>query len=133
MAIKSGRDGQVKMGVDDATAVEVISLNGWTLSMATDKTDVTCFNDTNRVYVPGMRDLSGSVKGFFNSADLTIIEATDDAVPVWLALLPSRAEATIKFAGLAYLDAQIETEVNGVPTLTGNFMAAGPWTLPAGA
>jgi hypothetical protein len=130
MAIKAGRDGQVKMGVDDATAVTVISLNKFTISLATDKIEVTCFSDTNKVYVPGMRDISGTIGGFYNSAELTIIEATDDDVPTWLVLLPHASEATMKFSGLAYVDASIDTEVNGAPAMTGNFMAAGPWTIP---
>jgi hypothetical protein len=78
-----------------------------------------------------MRDLSGTVSGFFNSEDLTIIEATDDDVPTWLVLVPNRNEATVLFEGPAYIDADIDTDVNGAPKLTGNFMAAGSWTLPA--
>lgn len=131
--ITSGRWGEVKMGADAATATVVASLNAWKLSLKTDKTEVTCFNDTNKVFVPGMRDVSGSVSGFFDSADLSIISATDDDVPVTLVLTPNKNEATIKFSGPAYIDADIDTDVNGAPKLTGNFAAAGSWTIPAGA
>lgn len=131
--IKSGKWGQVKMGVDVATATILASLNNWQLSLATERTDVTCFNDVNRVYLPGMRDVSGSVAGFFDSADLKIISATDDDVPVTLVLIPNKNEATVVFSGPAYLDAEIEVPVSGAPTLTGNFGAAGAWTLPAAA
>ena len=132
MAIKSGRYGEVKLGADQATASIVASLNTWKLSLATDKIDVTCFQDTNKVYVPGMRDISGSVGGFWNSAELKIIAATDDDVPSFMSLAPNKNEATFVFSGLAYVDADIDTDVNGAPKLTGNFMAAGPWTIPAG-
>lgn len=128
--IKSGRFGQVKMGADALTAVEVASLNAFKISMVADKIDVTCFNDENKVFVPGMRDLSGSLGGFFNSQDLSIIEATDDDVPVTLVLIPNRNEASVLFEGLAWIDADIDTDVNGAPKLTGNYMAAGSWTLP---
>jgi len=131
--IKAGRFGDVKLGVDDATAVTVVSLNKWKLSLATDKIDVTCFNDTNKVYVPGMRDISGTLGGFWNSADLSIIEATDDDVPPFLVLIPNKSEATFEFKGPAYLDADIDTDVNGAPALSSKFMAAGSWTIPAGA
>jgi hypothetical protein len=133
MAIKSGKFGTVKMGVDAMTAVDVISLNNWKISLATERQDVTCFLDTNKVYIPGMRDVSGSVGGFYNSAELTLIEATDDDVPVTLVLVPNTNEATVVFSGLAYIDAEIEVPVSGAPTLSGNFGAAGPWTIPAGA
>lgn len=132
MAVKSGRFGEVKMGADAATAVTVASLNAWKLSLKTDQIDVTVFNAANKLYVPGMRDISGSISGFWDSADLTIIEATDDDVPSHLELTPNRNEATFVFSGLAYVDADIDTDVNGAPKLTGNFMAADSWTLPTG-
>lgn len=128
--IVSGKFGQVKLGADTATAVIVASLNNFQISLATERQDVTCFNDTNKVYIPGMRDVSGSVAGFYDSADLSIIEATDDDTPLWLVLVPNKNETTLLFEGLAYIDAEIEVPVNGPPTLAGNFGAAGPWTLP---
>jgi hypothetical protein len=130
MSIKSGRYGQVKMGVDEATAVVVVSLNNWTISLATERIEVTCFQDTNKVYVPGMRDISGSVGGFWNSAELAIIDATDDDVPVYLELTPNTNEPTFLFSGPAYIDAEIEVPVSGAPTMSGNFGAGGSWTLP---
>lgn len=129
--VKSGRFGQVKMGVDSATAVEVASLNTWKISLKTDQIDVTVFSATNKLYVPGMRDITGSVGGFFDPQDLSIINATDDDVPNWLSLLPNKNDATVVFEGLGYIDADVDTDVNGAPKLTGNFMAAGSWTLPA--
>jgi len=131
--IKSGRYGEVKMGADTATAVVVVSLNNWTLSLKTDRIDVTCFQDTNKVYVPGMRDISGNLGGFWNSEELAIIEATDDDVPVFLELTPNTNEATFKFSGNAYVDAEIEVPVSGAPTLKGTFAAAGSWTIPTAA
>ena len=131
--IKSGRTGQVKMGADVATSAIVASLNNWTLSLATERIDVTCFNDTNKKYVPGMRDISGTIGGFWDSAELKIIGATDDDVPVYLELIPNTSEATMKFSGKAYIDAEIEVPVAGAPTVKSNFGAADSWTIPAGA
>lgn len=132
MAIKAGRFGTVKYGTTDiATAVDVASINTFKLSLATDKIEVTCFNDDNRVYLPGTRDVSGSIGGFFNAADLTIIDATDDDTPGFLVLVPDKNAPLVAFSGPAWLDADIDTDVNGAPKLTGNFSAAGSWTLPA--
>jgi hypothetical protein len=133
MAIKSGRQGQVKMGADDLTAVAVASLNNWTLSLATEMIEVTCFLDLNKVYLPSMRDLSGTVGGYWNSEELAIIEATDDEAPLHLVLIPNVSEATFEFSGPAYISAEIEVPVNGAPTLSGTFSAAGAWEIPTAA
>jgi hypothetical protein len=135
MAIKSGRNGDVQWDpTGGATGVTIISLNNWKLSLKTDKIDVTCFGDQNKVYVPGMKDISGSVAGFWNSSELALFEATDATSPGMLTLIPDTtdaAAATMHFKGLAYLDADIDTDVNGAPAVTGTILAAGPWTLPS--
>ena len=113
------------------TPLTVISINGWKLSMKTSYEDVTCFQDTNLVYVQGLPDISGSLTGFWNSAGYPIITATKATVPGYLELTPSTAESTYKFGGLAYMDADLDCTVKGAPKLSADFKAAGPWTLPA--
>jgi hypothetical protein len=129
MAILSGRDGQVLYDPAGTTPVEIISLNKFKLSLKTDKINVTCFGDTNKVYVPGMKDISGTVSGFYNSADKTLFEAADAVTPGLLKLIPHESESTHFWSGSAYLDADIDTSVEGAPAVTGNFMAAGPWAM----
>jgi hypothetical protein len=132
MAILSGRYGSVKYDPAGTTPVEIVSLNTWKASFKTDYEDVTCFNDPNKVYVPGMMDVSGTVGGFWNSDELTLFDAAVATVPGLLELVPNRNEATFKWSGLAYLDADIDCSL-AAPKVTGNFRAAGPWTMPAGA
>lgn len=135
MAIKTGRYGSVKYdptGAGGATLVEVISLNKWKLDMKTDFEDVTCFGDTNKVYVPGLIDISGTVEGFWNSAELALFEAAVSPTPGKLELTPNTTESTFKWSGLAYLDASIDCSLSA-PKVTGNIRAAGPWSIPAGA
>lgn len=127
MAILSGRYGSVKYDPAGITPVALISLNGWTLSLKTDTEEVTCFGDTNKVYVPGMRDISGTLKGFWNSANVVIPTATTAATPGKLELAPNSTEATFKFSGLAYLDCDIDCTL-AAPKITSSFKAAGPWT-----
>jgi hypothetical protein len=115
-------------GVVPGTPVEIVSLNNFKLSLKTDKIDVTCFGDLNKVYVPGMKDISGSVSGFWNSEDVTLVEAADAETPGLLKLVPNSTEPTFFWSGLAYMDADIDTSVDGAPALSGTFMAAGPWT-----
>lgn len=127
--IKTGRYGQVLYDASGgATLVAIASLNNFKASFKTDFIEVTCFGDENKVYVPGLKDVSGSVAGFWNSEDVTLFEAADAATPGKLKLVPNSTEATHFWSGLAYLDAEIDTSVDGAPTVTGEFRAAGPWT-----
>lgn len=134
MAILSGRLGLVRWDATGApsppTPLTVISVNGWKLSLKTEFEDVTCFQDSNKVYVPGLRDISGSMTGFWNSAGYPIITATASTVPGYLELTPNTSEGTYKFGGLAYLDADIDCTVKGAPKISSDFKAAGPWTTP---
>ena len=134
--IQTGRYGTVKWSTDKTgttpAPAEVMSLNAWTLSMKTTKEDVTCFQDPNKVYVPGVQDISGTVSGFFNAQDITLILAAGAGVPGKLVLGHNSNEATILFEGPAYMDADINCSLQA-PKITGNFVAAGVWTLPAAA
>jgi hypothetical protein len=128
MAIKSGRFGTVKYDPAGITPVALISLNSWKLSLKTDYEDVTCFGDSNKVYVPGMRDISGSLTGFWNSTNVVIFDATEAATPGKLELAPNSGEPTFTFSGLAYLDADIDCSLSA-PKISSSFRAAGAWVM----
>lgn len=130
--ILTGRFGKVLW--DPAVAsplapVEIVSLNAWKASLKKDYDEVTCFGDTNKVWVPGLPDVSGSIGGFWNSAELALMTATAASSPGWLRLEPNSNESSFLLEGLAYLDADIDCSLK-VPKITGTFKAAGPWTLP---
>lgn len=128
MAIKSGRYGTVKYDPAGTTPVAIIALNGWKLSLKTDYDEVTCFGDANKVWVPGLPDISGSLQGFWDSTNVVIFAATRASTPGLLELAPNSTEPTFKFSGLAYLDADIDCSVKGGPKVTSSFKAAGSWT-----
>jgi hypothetical protein len=120
-----GKTGKVSIGTP---AVQVLSLNSWSLSAATDKVDVTAFGDTNKQYVQGLPDLKGSVAGWFDDQEDSLFVAADATAPVDLELMPVEGVATIKWAGPAWLDASIDVPANGAITVSGDFVAAGAWT-----
>lgn len=137
MAIKSGRNGVVKWdptGAGGVTAVNIVSIKSFSVDMSVEQVNVTCFLDTNQVWIPGLRNIAGQLSGFYNSADLAVIEATALSSPGWLELVPDTTDPTVpaplKWSGKAYMDATVECAVDGAPVLTGKFMAAGPWTIP---
>ncbi len=132
MAINTGRYGTVKLQVAPSSPeapTEILSLNAWKLSLKTAKQDITCFQDPNKVYVPGIPDVSGSLGGFFNSSELRLVAAANAATPGFLQLgNDSVADPTILFSGLAWMDCDIDCSLSA-PKIAGTFMAGGPWVL----
>ncbi len=130
MAIKTGRYGKVSWDPAGGSAlVTMISLNSWTGSFKSEFEDVTCFQDTNRVYIPGLMDASGNVSGFWNSAELKLFQSAMSPTPGTLQLMPNTTEPTYFWQGLAYMSADIDCSLSA-PTVTGEWKAAGAWTVP---
>ena len=76
--------------------------------------------------------MSGSFSGFWNSvagASPILFHGADATTPGKLKLVPNSTEPTFFWSGLAYLDAEIDTTVDGAPAVASEFMAAGPWTM----
>jgi hypothetical protein len=130
-----GKNGAIKMdptGVGGATAVLVASLNKWDLDMATDKVKVTCFQDTNQVYVSGLPDVKGTYAGCYDPADgLVIFDVVSGNVAPWLEMIPDLSTPTVMFSGKGLLDAKISVDSNGAITIGGSFVANGPWVFPS--
>jgi len=113
-----------------ATTAVVGSLNKWTLDLARDKADVTCFGDTNKQYVLGLPDIQGEIGGVWDeTTSPEFLRVALGDVPVMLELIPSTLTPTHMFKGLAYLDAGMEVAADGAVTIDGSFVAAGPWVL----
>lgn len=137
--ILTGRYGQVQYddtGAGGVALAVVASLKNWKMSQKTNKIDVTCFNDPNKKYVMGLKDISGSVAGFWDSSELTLFKAVDAPTPGMLSLVPNSQETVgtapgvvPAFEGLAYIDVDIDTDVDGAPNISGDFVAAGAWDL----
>lgn len=132
MSIKTGRYGEVMYDSGPASPTNptiVGALNSWKLSETKDYEDVTCFLDTNKVYVPGLPDISGSVSGFWDSTITVLFSAAKASTPGYLKLMPNNTESSFTWEGLAYLDASIDCSLQA-PKVSGNFKAAGPWITP---
>lgn len=128
MARYHGRKGVVYMSTTGTgNAANVISLSSWELNMATDVVETTAFGDANKTYVQGLKDLSGTIQGFWDSADDTVFDAADSADGVKMYLYPSSDAATIYFYGPAWVDASISTGVSAAVTVSANFRANGSW------
>lgn len=114
--------------------VEVASLNKWDLSLDKDQVKVTCFGDTNQIYVEGLPDIKGSYSGFYDPADgLVIFDVIFGTVKPTLSLVPSSLTPLVAFGGRANLGGKISVDANGAITIGGSITANGPWTLPSAA
>lgn len=139
MAIKTGRYGRVRYNAAGAVSplTTIVALDSWRLSLKTDYDEVTSFGDSNKVYVPGLQDISGSLSGHYDGTDTTLVAASHASTPGYLELAYNTADLlgspalAQTFGGTAYLDADIDASVAAAPKLSGSFRAAGAWTLPA--
>ncbi len=132
MSILTGRYGTAKFDSGPASPTSptlLSSINTWKLSLKTDYEDVSCFGDTNKVYVPGLRDISGTIGGFWNSSSPLLIQASNLSSPGYLELAPNSNVPTFIFGGLGYMDADIDCTLSA-PKVSGTFKAAGPWITP---
>ncbi len=123
----AGRKGVVYLSTSGTGNAAPINLTEWSLNMATDKIDVTSFGDANKTYVQGLRDLTGSFRGFWDSADPKLFQAAKSADGCKLYLYMSSDAAGLYFYGPAWIDASISVGVQGAIEINGDFAAAGSW------
>ena len=108
----------------------VASVNGFTIEFTREKVDVTAFQDPNKVYVQGFADIKGTLKFWWEAvASRSLFDVALGDTPCGLKLVPSTLDPTAFFSGLAYLDTSIEVASDGAVSGSGNWAAAGPWTI----
>lgn len=107
------------------TAVSVGKLTAWTLNMPTDRVETTAFQDTNKTYVQGLKDISGTFEGFWQDNDETLFSAADSADGIKMYLYPSSNAITRYFYGPCWLDVSISTGVAAAVAVSGSFAANG--------
>ena len=61
-----------------AAAVPIASLTQWSIDFSTDKVDATAFGDTNKQYLAGLPDSSGTFSGFYDDAERSAYAAAID-------------------------------------------------------
>lgn len=127
MAKYAGRKGRVLMGTTSGGAAVEVQLAEWSLDMTSDRFEVTSFGDSNKTYVQGLPDLSGSFSGFWDHASTTLFEAAAAAGAVNMYLYPSTDAATIYWYGTGFIDASISVPVGGPIAISGSFAAASTW------
>lgn len=121
-----GRRGRIYLGIADDTAVATpLPFQAqWEINFATDKADVTCFEDNNKTYVAGLPDASGSFSGFYDDASAQTYTAATDGLPRRFYLYPNRSSASTYFFGTILPDFSVTSGVDGATQVSSSWAAA---------
>lgn len=129
MAKHAGRNGRVLLSAT-GTGVPTILLGvkTWSLDLSQDTIETTEFGDTNKTYVVGLRDVSGSFDGFWNDAETKLFAAAASADGGFMYLYPDASVSPTKYAyGPAWISASIDTDVGDAVNISADFSANGAW------
>ena len=127
MARYHGKKGVVYISTTGTGNASSVTLTEWSLNMNTDKVETTSFQDANKTYVQGLKDVQGTISGFWDDSDAKLFTAADSSDGIKMYLYPSSDAPTKYFYGPAWLDASISTSVSGAVSMSGNFSANGSW------
>lgn len=127
MARYHGKKGVVYMSTSGSGTAASMTQAKWSLNLATDKVETTSFGDANKTFVQGLKDVKGSMSGFFDNSDVTLFPGADSTDGVKLYLYPSSDALTVYWFGPAWIDASIDVDVNGAVTVSSEFAANGSW------
>ena len=121
----SGRKGRLYADNSSAgtgSAQPVANLNSWSISQATDRTEVTSFGDTTKTYIAGLRDASGDFGGFHDT-DGELYNATDGEARKFY--LYETTDSTVKYwYGTATFDITTNGTVGGAVEVSGSWAAS---------
>lgn len=132
MARQHGYKGQVLIDPAGGTTYSAVaSLNSWTLDATRDRADATAFGDTNKVWLQGLPNYSGTFGGIWDptTTPTQVFDVVLGDVAVGLKLVPSTLTPSNFFSGLAYLDGGINVGIGGAIAITGSWVAADSWTV----
>lgn len=103
-----------------------MTMTAWTMDRSTERVDVTNFDSTNQEEIQGWPALRGTFEGYWNTDESKLFAAAASADGVKMYLYPTR-RAPSKFIGCtAWLDASLESRVDGAVRVRGTWSAFGP-------
>jgi len=132
-----GKNGAIWVAFASAPGVygEKIKLSvktEWTLNLSRDYVDATVFGDVNKTYLVGLKDIQGTFAGLLDvSGDYQVNAASSDATYIYLYADDGVVtNSTVMIAhGPGLIDASITASNTDAIKTTGNFRAAGAWTV----
>jgi len=125
MARIAARDGRLYINLTSGgTAEPVAFLNNWSINFNVDNIEVTAFGDSNKTYVAGLPDASGSYQGWYDTATVQTYTAASDGIARKFYLYPDNSSTGQYFFGAAVFDMNISAAVDGAVAIAGDFNAS---------
>ncbi len=125
MARIAGRNGALYMAIaSGGTAQAVAFISKTDVDMASDKFEVTAFQDVTKTYVSGLPDFKGTFSGFYDNATAQMYTAAVDGVARKFYWYPDTTNATQYWFGTAFFDFHVTIDVGGSADISGNLAAA---------
>lgn len=129
-----GKNGAIYLDGPKGSGTKVAVKNEWTLNLGRDYVDATVFGDTNKVYLVGLRDISGTFAGLLDtSGDLLLDTAAQDDQLIYLYADDRDGHEVLVGSGPGLFDAAINASNADAVRISGNFRASGSWTVLSGA
>ena len=97
MATIHGKNGRIYLGTN--TAVPISETNEITISFGADYAEDSAHGDTNKSYKPGLFDFEGSIAGWYDTADDTLLTASLAGTQQKMYFYPSRVNSLQYFYG----------------------------------
>lgn len=130
MAANTGTKLHGKNGAIYLAGTKVKLKTEWTLNLSRDYVDATVFGDTNKTYLTGLKDISGTYAGLFDNSGDLLVNATDsDSVMTYVYSDDRPGSEVLVGYGLALHDAAINCSNTDAVRVSGNFRAADAWTI----
>ena len=124
-----GKNGALYVGGPKGTGTKVAVKSQWDLNLARDYVEVTTFGDTNKEYLAGLKDISGTFNGLLDvSGDLMVNNTAIDDVNLYL-YADDGASAVLIASGPALIDSSITAANTDAVRVSGNFRASGEWAV----
>lgn len=125
-----GKNGAIYINGPKGSGTKVATKSEWTLALNRDYVDATTFGDTNKSYLVGLKDVSGTYAGMLDASGDLLVNATDsDIVQLYLYADDRSSFEKLIANGPGLLDASITASNTDAVRVTGNFRAAGNWTV----
>ena len=126
-----GKNGAIYLGgTKTGGGVKIVNKTEWTLSLNRDYVDSTVFGDTNKTYLVGLKDVSGTFAGILDiGGDAQVNAADSDSLDIYLYADDRASNEFLVAYGPGLIDASITASNTDAIKTTGNFRAAGAWTV----
>lgn len=125
-----GKNGAIYLNGAKGSGTKVATKSEWALNLNRDYVDATVFGETNKTYLVGLKDVSGTYAGILDtSGDLLLNASDEDTVQIYLYADDRDTFEVLVASGPGLFDASVSASNTDAVRITGNFRAAGSWTV----